>query len=333
MTSSNSVSNPTTPTSTSLASSGSPSNLRNLVSIHESSVSLGGGGQKANGLSQADVISYRDESAAVANYGNYTANNGADATGAYQSGYHQQQATNQTDDITQLTVTSSPAVVPLSSSSSSTSTSSSSSSGNAAGSSSSFVTTTATTTDNKNTNSAGSNEPAEDSTVQGYNQFQLRVNTSSEQTSLDAHLATGVAHAQHQPHQFTPTFANHLHHHHHQHQQQQHQDSHQQHQIGVDHLTLNYHPSEQSALPSTDFLALQQQQHPHQYLHQQNQPPQQRQPHHYQYNGLSSAMQQNHHQLMMEQHYSMSAATAFDPHIRSTGSPSAQNLMNSIGKH
>lgn len=305
-------SSPTTPTSTTPASSSttsavssiSPGNtLRSRVDSRESSVSINNGNNKVASSTPPDAISATTGGGAAAvSYVASATSAGAPNSSVVDYGYYavlqhssyQQQALGQPNssyhDITQLTSTSSPAVVPQSTATIV--------SGQSAAS---FVTNTNTSSSNTNSSNSIVGESTEGA---GYGQFQQQT-PGSDLTSLDTHLAanaTGVA-AHHQ-HQFTPTFANH----HHQLDLQQ--------QQAADQLTIGYQPAKAANGRPTGADPLEAQ-HLQQPIHQSQQQHYNQQSHH-QYNNLSSAMQQyNHHQLMIEQHYVNAMAANGEQQVRS----------------
>lgn len=346
---SDNVSNPTTPASTTPVSSSvasiSPSNLGS----RESSVALSNG-QSASatatstavtqaGIAPADgvpggatvtaSVAYTGQQAAsttassqpVADqYGDYTGYQQQQQHTSYQQQQSAGQHTPSYHDIDQLTSASSRIVaVPQSAATSTTV-------GSVSGQSTSFV-TSATSSGS----ASGSGTTASDETTEraSYNLSQFQQQQQPQQqgsgadlSSLDAHLAASAAVvASHHQHQFTPTFANHHH---------QHQDS--QRQV-ADQLTLNYHSGEAASTSSANQLAAHHlQQQPHQSQQQYHQHQAQQALH--QYNSVAStAMPQHshHHDLMIEQHYVNAMAAGNEQQARSTCSPSAQNLMSSIG--
>lgn len=339
-------SSPTTPTSTTPASSSSssasavssisPGNpLRARVDSRESSASSNNNNitnqvtanTPPDAISAPTRVSYvapTSGSSSIADYGDYV---------SFQHANYQQQTLGQSNssyhDITQLTSTSSPAVVPHSTATTASGQSSASFVANTNTNSTSNNNSTNTNSSNSsrsnNNNTNTASESSEGTT--GYTQFQQQT-SGPDLTSLDTHLANNAAPevTTHHQHQFTPTFANH----HHQ------QDLQQQ---AVDQLTIGYQTSKTTnGTPSVaDPLGAQHLQQP---IHQSQQQQQQHYNQHQnqqsdQYNSLTSAMQQHnhHHQLMIEQHYVNAIAANGEQQARSSGSPSAQNLMSSISKY
>lgn len=346
-------SSPTTPTSTTPASSSaasgvssiSPGNpLRSRVDSRESSASSNNNNisnqatasTPPDAISTATAVSYvapTSGNSSIVDYGDYV---------NFQHANYQQQTLGQSNptyhDITQLTSTSSLAVVPhptattvsgLSSAPFVANTSTSNNNGTSTNTTNATNNNTITNTNNNNStnNNNNNNNTASDSSeaTTGYTQFQQQT-PGPDLTSLDTHLANNTTTvATHHQHQFTPTFANH----HHQQNLQQ--------QQAADQLTIGYQPNSKAAssTPSgADPLGAQHLQQPIHQNQQQHYNQHQNQQSH-QYNSLTSAMQQHnhHHQLMIEQHYVNAIAANGEQQLRSSGSPSAQNLMNSISKY